>query len=93
MDKVFPLSFMQADTSLWNLGFVPHEQSDWGRIMAVSFNTDKMDKIRRGLLLDHAFTSWSLQNDDPQGPRPPKVFEDTAVTSTPTHQEKVFKLS
>jgi hypothetical protein len=46
-DKVFPLSFMQADTSLWNLGFVPHEQSDWGRIKAVSFDTDK---IRRGLL-------------------------------------------
>jgi hypothetical protein len=74
---VFPLSFMQADTSLWNLGFVPHEQSDWGRIEAASFDTDK---IRRGLLLDHAFASWSLQNDDP---RPPKVFEDTAVSSTP----------
>ncbi|KAJ8582408.1 hypothetical protein M405DRAFT_921222 [Rhizopogon salebrosus TDB-379] len=38
-DKVFPLSFMQADTSLWNLGFVPHEQSDWGGIKAMSFNT------------------------------------------------------
>jgi len=71
---------MQADTSLWNLGLVPHEKSDWGRIKATSFNTDK---IRRGLLLDHAFASWSRRNDDPQGPHPPKVFEDTAVPSTP----------
>lgn len=72
---------MQADTSFWNLGLVPHEKSDWGRIKATSFNTNK---IRRGLLLDHAFASWSRQNDDPQGPRPPKVFEGTAVPSTPT---------
>jgi hypothetical protein len=71
---------MQADTSLWNLGFVPHEKSDWGPVKAAQLDTDQ---LRRGLLYDHAFASWARQNDDPQGPRPPKIFGD-AIHSTPT---------
>ncbi|KAG1851387.1 hypothetical protein F4604DRAFT_1686884 [Suillus subluteus] len=74
-DELFPLSFMQADTSLWNLGLVHPDKSDWGHI--------NNSNIRRGLLFDHTFASWAPQDISSRGPLPPKIFEDNTHPSLP----------
>ncbi|KAG1781468.1 hypothetical protein EV702DRAFT_1041982 [Suillus placidus] len=74
-NELFPLSFMQADTSLWNLGLVDPDKSDWGPI--------NNSNIRRGLLFDHAFASWAPQDIFSRRPLQPKIFEDNALPSFP----------
>ncbi|KAG1737845.1 uncharacterized protein EDB91DRAFT_1249522 [Suillus paluster] len=61
-NKLFPISFMQADTSMWNMGLVRPTLSDWGAVDPTELGEN--NEIRQGLLYDHAFASCLL----------PKIF-------------------
>ncbi|KAG1787963.1 uncharacterized protein HD556DRAFT_1448291 [Suillus plorans] len=77
-DELFPISFMQADTS-WNMGLVHPAMSDWGRVNHTGLDANNM---RRGLLYDHAFASWSTRSTSIKGRSPSKIFDKPAGTAS-----------
>ncbi|KAG1720070.1 uncharacterized protein EDB91DRAFT_1257199 [Suillus paluster] len=77
-DELFPISFMQADTSMWNMGLVRPAMSDWGYIDHTRIDPSN---IRRGLLYDHAFASWNTRSTSMRGRPPSKIFAKHAGTA------------
>ncbi|KAG1739165.1 uncharacterized protein EDB91DRAFT_1248924 [Suillus paluster] len=78
-DELFPISFMQADTSMWNMGLVHPAMSDWGYIDHTRIDPSN---IRRGLLYDHAFASWNTRSTSMRGRPPSKIFAKHAGTAS-----------
>ncbi|KAG1816435.1 uncharacterized protein BJ212DRAFT_1480884 [Suillus subaureus] len=78
-NELFPISFMQADTSMWNMGLVCPVMSDWGYIDHTGIDPSN---IQHGLLYNHVFASWNMQSTSMRGRPPSKIFAKHAGTAS-----------